>query len=75
LEVRRRYSEFYALYQKLTKTFSDKDFPGFPDKKQFGRFDQEFIQDRMNGLQKFLEFCLLDEEMKTSIDFQLFVQK
>eukprot|EP01080_Neovahlkampfia_damariscottae_P011511 gene11511-4675_t len=75
LEVRRRYSEFLTLYQKFTKNFQDKNFPSFPDKKQFGRFDQDFIHDRMVGLQKFLQFCLQDEDLRLSIDFQLFVQK
>jgi len=56
--VRRRFSEFVWLREKLTLTSSCsalKLLPQLPDYKHFGKFKTEFILQRMQELQHFLE--------------------
>lgn len=75
VEVRRRWSEYLNFYEKLKKDFPNKQFPVNAEKNFFGRFDQELIVQRMQHMQEFLRFCIGDVEIKTHVDFQLFIQK
>jgi hypothetical protein len=75
VEVRRRYSEFVKLVEKLKKEFGHKDFPTLPEKQYFGRFDQELITARMQGMSDFLKFCMGDGDIKAHKEFLLFIQK
>ena len=71
--VQRRFSDFEWLNNTLTKFFPSYIIPPIP-KKKIGkkRFELEFIEKRMNFLQKFLDLIIENEEFKASdclIDF------
>jgi len=55
--VRRRYSDFVWLkswLEKNNESFSDQKMPKLPPKKLIRKFDDEFLNFRQKGLQKFL---------------------
>jgi len=55
--VRRRYSDFVWLkswLEKNNESFSDQKMPKLPPKKLIRKFDDEFLNFRQQGLQKFL---------------------
>ncbi len=71
--VQRRFSDFEWLNNTLTKFFPSYIIPPIP-KKKIGkkRFELEFIEKRMNHLQKFLNLIIENEDFKASeclIDF------
>lgn len=56
-KVRRRYSDFYALKQILENESSRVIIPKLPDKSIFSynqRFSSEFIEERRQGLEHFI---------------------
>ena len=65
--VNRRYSDFIWLRETLVSLFPTILMPQLP-KKKIGnrRFEEDFIQKRMNGLQKFLDEVLKNEILKTA---------
>ena len=71
--VQRRFSDFEWLNNTLTKFFPGYIIPPIPKKKMGKkRFELEFIEKRMNFLQKFLDLIIENEEFKASdclIDF------
>jgi len=54
--VQRRYRDFVWLYRKLQHAYRDVAFPVLPPGKFAGRFKAQFLQDRMNGLDDFLNW-------------------
>ena len=71
--VQRRFSDFEWLNNTLIKLFPGYIIPPLPKKKMGKkRFELEFIERRMNFLQKFLDLIIENEEFKASeclIDF------
>ena len=71
--VQRRFSDFEWLSNTLIKLFPGYIIPPIPKKKMGKkRFELEFIEKRMNFLQKFLDLIIENEEFKASdclIDF------
>lgn len=65
--VRRRYNDFDWLRTTLVKFYPRILIPPIPGKK-IGprRFEEDFIQKRMNFLQKFIDNVMLVEELKAS---------
>ena len=60
-EVRRRYSDFEALHQYLSREYPTCIIPPLPSKKRFDyldRFADQFIRKRMRGLQRFSNWTL-----------------
>ena len=53
----RRYSEFHVVYKDLKKTFPDRPYK-IPPKKIFGNFSQKTIDERLEGLNRFVEQVL-----------------
>ena len=65
--VTRRYSDFFWLRETLQSTFPCELIPVLPKKKiSTRRFDKDFIEKRIKGLQKFLDNVLLNEKLKSS---------
>ncbi|EGD72874.1 AGC/SGK protein kinase [Salpingoeca rosetta] len=54
MTVYHRYSEFRELYEMLRDKYPKEKFK-FPSKRIFGKFDQDFIQTRKQGLQEFVQ--------------------
>ena len=65
--VQRRYSDFIWLRESLVKFFPRDMVAPLPGKKIGGRrFEIDFVNKRMNNLNKFLDIILKNETFKTS---------
>ncbi|XP_065072001.1 sorting nexin-10A-like [Rhopilema esculentum] len=76
--VRRRYSDFVWLRNWLSENnegFSSiRKTPSLPPKKLIGRFEVEFIQNRMKGLQRFLRKVIEQNVFLSDKALHLFLQ-
>merc|ERR1719474_2345816 len=54
IQVSRRYKHFDWLHERLVKKFNFIPLPPLPDKQIQGRYEDEFIEHRMNQLQSFV---------------------
>ncbi|KAH6638156.1 PX domain-containing protein [Boeremia exigua] len=68
MKIRKRYSEFEDLHQKLVKTFPHAvgSMPQFPPKSVVSRFRPRFLERRKQGLSYFLNCVLLNPEFAGS---------
>ncbi|KAF1932201.1 Phox-like protein [Didymella exigua CBS 183.55] len=68
MKIRKRYSEFEDLHQKLLKTFPHAvgSMPQFPPKSVVSRFRPRFLERRKQGLSYFLNCVLLNPEFAGS---------
>ena len=64
--VWRRYSDFEWLQSTLKQTLFCTLVPPLPDKQVIGRFNDEFIEIRRRGLQRFLDRCVEHEPIRNS---------
>lgn len=55
IQVSRRYKHFDWLHERLVTKFSFIPIPPLPDKQIQGRYEEEFIEHRMNQLQSFVD--------------------
>jgi len=55
IQVSRRYKHFDWLYERLTNKYNFIPIPPLPDKQIQGRYEEEFIEHRMNQLQSFVD--------------------
>lgn len=55
IQVSRRYKHFDWLHERLAEKFSFIPVPPLPDKQIQGRYEEEFIEHRMNQLQSFVD--------------------
>lgn len=75
--VRRRYSDFVwlkAWLQRNNEGFSYRKTPSLPPKKLVRRFDKEFIEERRQGLQKFLRKVIEQNVYLSDKALHLFLQ-
>eukprot|EP00794_Sanderia_malayensis_P005486 gene5486-6171_t len=76
--VRRRYSDFVWLRKWLSENnegFSSiRKTPSLPPKKILGRFEDEFIEERMKGLQRFLRKVIEHNVFLSDKALHLFLQ-
>lgn len=54
IQVSRRYKHFDWLHERLNAKYSFVPIPPLPDKQIQGRYEEEFIEHRMNQLQSFV---------------------
>jgi len=74
--VKRRYSEFRDLYEKLKKDFAKRvDKLKMPSKKLVGNMESELIEERRIGLQQFLMDICGDANLASSHHFGEFIAK
>lgn len=73
--IRKRYSEFDDLRQRLVKTFpnSAAAVPPLPPKSMISRFQPNFLERRREGLSYFLNCVLLNPEFSGSPVLKEFV--
>lgn len=66
--VRKRYSEFVDLRERLLKTFPNYEsaMPRLPPKSLVSKFRPKFLENRRIGLQYFLNCILLNPEFSSS---------
>jgi len=55
IQVSRRYKHFDWLHERLVAKFNLLPIPPLPDKQIQGRYEEEFIEHRMNQLQSFVD--------------------
>ncbi|ETW05604.1 hypothetical protein H310_03342 [Aphanomyces invadans] len=68
-QVRRRFSDFEWLHQRLTDRFRGTIIPPIPEKRWTGNMDATFVEERRQGLEHFInEVCNHD---KLSIAFEV----
>jgi hypothetical protein len=73
-QVRRRYSQFEALYNVLTQRFSRlSSVPDLPVKTWFKRFDKAFLDQRTRELNQWLKAVAMDEYMHRSAELVHFL--
>ena len=75
LKVRRRYSDFDWLHQMLINLYVWNAIPYTPRKNRFGsdKFGEPFLKKRMRTLEKFLNYNLLNPNIKGSQLFYDFI--
>ncbi|XP_054708911.1 sorting nexin-10B-like [Uloborus diversus] len=72
--IRRRYSEFVHLKNHLAAYYPLVKCPTLPPKNFFKRFNTDFIEERRQGLQKFLEQVLSISMYLSDKSLHLFLQ-
>lgn len=73
-EVKRRYSDFELLRELLIKVLGASVIPPIPS-KHFGKdqFETPFLERRKRYLEKFLNYCLMDDYIKNCKIFEEFL--
>lgn len=73
-QIRRRYSEFSHLRHRLASHHPTVKTPVLPPKRIFYRFNDALIEERRNGLQKFLEEVLAISVYRSDKSLHMFLQ-
>ncbi|GFS35867.1 hypothetical protein NPIL_49181 [Nephila pilipes] len=73
-QIRRRYSEFSHLKHRLAVHHPTVKTPVLPPKRIFHRFNDALIEERRNGLQKFLEEVLAIPVYLSDKSLHMFLQ-
>jgi sorting nexin-1/2 len=72
--VIRRFSDFFWLYRELIRTFPGTIVPAIPEKQTVGRFENEFVEFRQRGLEKFIRRVIHHPELSGSELVATFLQ-
>merc|ERR1719429_252474 len=73
IQVSRRYKHFDWLHERLNSKFNFIPVPPLPDKQIQGRYEEEFIEHRMNQLQSFVDRVCRHPVLSQSEVFQHFL--
>ncbi|KAJ1974413.1 Vacuolar protein sorting-associated protein vps5 [Dimargaris xerosporica] len=71
--VRRRYRDFHWLFTQLHQSNPGVIIPPVPEKQSLGRFQDEFVETRRHGLEKFLKRVATHPLLNDHPDFRLFL--
>ncbi|KAJ3407961.1 hypothetical protein CcCBS67573_g05622 [Chytriomyces confervae] len=72
--VTRRYSDFLWLYNQLVERFPGVIVPPLPGKHVIGRFQEEFIEARRAGLERFIQKVSHQQLLQQDPDLRLFLE-
>ncbi|KAI0794061.1 Vps5 C terminal like-domain-containing protein [Fomes fomentarius] len=72
--VLRRYSDFLWLYETLSLNNPGVVVPPVPDKNPFGRFDEDFVQQRRLALEKCIQKIAGHPVLQKDTDLKLFLE-
>ncbi|KIK98175.1 hypothetical protein PAXRUDRAFT_134722 [Paxillus rubicundulus Ve08.2h10] len=72
--VLRRYSDFLWLYETLSMNNPGVVVPPVPDKSPFGRFDENFIQQRRSALEKCIQKTANHPVLSKDPDLKFFLE-
>ena len=72
--IRRRFSEVAWLYAEMRDQLKTKKLPRLPPKTMFAKFDVDFLEQRQNDVEKFLNDLVRVEGVIADISFHLFLQ-
>jgi len=73
MNVKRRYSDFVWLRERLFTTAPGAFIPPLPAKSFFGRFAEEFVERRRRGLEVFLKQLLRHDVLRLDKTLHLFL--
>ena len=73
-EVQRRYNEFLALNEQLNQRWPGIYVPAIPEKQFVGDKDEEFIEERRQLLERFVQECAKYEFLIESKEFKIFTR-
>ncbi|XP_065060239.1 sorting nexin-10A-like [Rhopilema esculentum] len=73
-KVRRRYSDFVWLRDRLAKDLMISAPPSLPGRRLFGRFNTDFIKQRQRKLQDFLNKVVKNNVFLSHVALHLFLQ-
>lgn len=68
----RRYNEFHSLYEKVKRLYPEANLR-LPGKKIFGNLDPEFIQQRREGLDDFIQKLIQHPQLSQHPDVKAFL--
>ena len=71
--IERRYSDFLIYRDKLIQNWPCYFIPGLPPKKAIGNLNSEYIELRMNLLNRFFSFINNKQELLESKETKLFL--
>ena len=74
-KVYRRYSDFYALHQKLIEKFPKLSKISFPGKKAFGNMSESVLEKRRVMLDAFLKELLQPETLQENAELVIFMAR
>ncbi|KAH9940910.1 Vps5-domain-containing protein [Epithele typhae] len=72
--VLRRYSDFLWLYETLSMNNPGVVVPPVPDKNKFGRFAEDFVQQRRLGLEKCVQKMANHPVLQKDTDLKMFLE-
>jgi sorting nexin-1/2 len=72
--VLRRYSDFLWLYETLSMNNPGVVVPPVPEKNPFGRFDDQFVQQRRLGLERCIHKTANHPVLQNDTDLKLFLE-
>lgn len=72
--VLRRYSDFLWLYETLSMNNPGVVVPPVPEKHSFGRFDNNFVQQRRLALEKCIQKITAHPVLQKDLDLKFFLE-
>ncbi|KAJ3119992.1 Vacuolar protein sorting-associated protein 5 [Nowakowskiella sp. JEL0407] len=73
--VTRRYRDFYELWVAITQNNPGVVIPPVPEKQAVGRFEDDFLEARRSGLEKFLRKVTRHEILQEDEDLKIFLEE
>ena len=75
LKIDRRYSDFYALHQKVISKYPKLDNIAFPGKKAFGNTDKNVLEKRKKMLDAFIKELLKPERLSENEELIVYMHR
>ncbi|KAF8513412.1 Vps5 C terminal like-domain-containing protein [Hysterangium stoloniferum] len=72
--VLRRYSDFLWLYETLSLNHPGVIVPPVPEKQQYGRFEDTFIEQRRAALNRCIQKIVEHERLRNDADLKMFLE-
>ena len=73
--ITRRYSDFYALQEKICAKYPNLSHLPFPSKKAFGNMEKSVLEKRRKMLDLYLKELLKPETLQTNPELILFLNR
>ncbi|OQS01473.1 hypothetical protein ACHHYP_00764 [Achlya hypogyna] len=70
-QVRRRFSDFEWLHQRLTERFRGTIIPPIPEKRWTGNMDATFVEERRQALEHFINEVCNHEKLSKTFEVQI----
>lgn len=74
-QILRRYSDFYALHQKIIEKYPKLERIAFPSKKTFGNMNESVLEKRRTMLNEFLKELLKPETLQANTELIIYMTR